>query len=157
VRRDGDVRREPDHHEPHRQREPVHRPPGLAHEEQSDGEERAQRGAPIHRQPERRVEPEPRAGDVADVEREPAERDEHGERPAEAGRDGVGHVLRRAAAHRDDAPDGELGAEVEHDGDEDREAEARPELLREDRGLRQKPGPDGRRRHEERGADERGE
>ena len=51
---------------------PVHGSPGLAHEEQCDRDGGARCRAHLHVDTRERVEPEPGAGNVADVEREAA-------------------------------------------------------------------------------------
>src|SRR5690606_16034367 len=96
------------------------------------------------------------ARDVADVEREAAERDEYGERVAETGEHQVRDVLRPSFGDGDDAPDVELCGDVEQDGDENREAEAGAEPRREDGRLGEETGAHGGRRHEERRTGQRG-
>src|SRR5690606_7887750 len=123
--------------------EAVHGAAGLAHEEDRDRDDAAGGRTEARVDIEQRVRAESGARDVADVEREAAERDEYGERVAETGEHQVRDVLRPSFGDGDDAPDVELCGDVEQDGDENREAEAGAEPRREDGRLGEETGAHG--------------
>ena len=101
------------------------------------------------------VEPEPRAGDVADVEHQPAERHDQRQRVAEARQHPVAEFLRAQSRHADHPPDVELDRDVDQHRDQDRERKRRAELRGELRRLRDEPRADRARRHQEHGTEQR--
>lgn len=124
MRGDGHIRGEHDHHGAHRLREAVHGAARLAREEEPDRDHRARGGAGLHGDSQHRLEAETGARHVADVEGQAADRNQHGEGVPEPRQHPVGDHLGGGAGRDQDAPDGELGAEVDEDGGEHGEAEA---------------------------------
>jgi hypothetical protein len=144
-----------DQHEAEREAESVHGAPGFLHHEEGDRQDRTQRGADGDRDPTDDLQPQACSSDVPHVEGESPQDHEEGEEGAESRDHPIGDRSRALPRRRDHPPDGELRDEIDDDAREDREAEACPETLGEDRGLREEPRPDGRGRHQEGGADQR--
>ena len=133
----------------HALREAIHRPARVLGEEQGDREQGTHAGADLDIHSEERVETEPRSRNVADVECEPSQGDEHGEKMAQAREHLVGNGLGGRPRCHENTPDVELRREIHEHRHEDGEPEARGELVGEDDGLREKARPDGRRSHQE--------
>lgn len=146
---EGHVQGEHDHHEARELGEAVHQAARFLHDEDGDGQHRADDRAGHGVEAEEHVEAHARAGDVADIEGKAAQHDERRHEVAQARQDHVRHILPALAGDADDAPYVELRADVEDDGGEDDEAEARLELFGEYGGLREEARSDGRGRHQE--------
>jgi hypothetical protein len=153
-RRNRHVEGEDDHDEPGQLGELVHRPAGFLHHEDGDGDAGADGRADNRIDAEEDIEAQAGAADVADVEGQAAHDDEQGDEIPQAGQHLIGDILAAQAGHADDAPDIQLRPDVKEHAQEDDEAEARPQLARENRRLGQEARADGTGRHQERGAHE---
>src|SRR5699024_9159050 len=115
--------RDPGDHGDHRDTEDdddaIHGYAGPLAEEDGHGDEGGDCTADLGVDPQHRVDPEGGAPDVPDVEDEPAEDDECRQDVPQPGEDRVGQVLGTQPRDADDAPDVQLHADVDDDGDED--------------------------------------
>jgi hypothetical protein len=89
-----------------------------------------------------------RAADVADVERQPSQRHREGQEITQARQHLVGDVLPAQLGNCDDAPYVQLDDDADDNGSENSEAKRRPHLSRENGGLREEAGADGRGCHQ---------
>ena len=118
-------------------------------EEDADGQQSAQTAAPFRIKPHQRVQTQPGAGNVADVEHQPAEYHQHREQVTTAWNRFVGHICGTHSGQGDDTPDVKLNHEVDQNRRQDTERKCRTHLGRERGGLGDESRSDGRSRHHE--------
>src|SRR5699024_1742495 len=123
-------------------------------QEDADGQDAGDQAAELRVDDQQGVEAEPAAGDVADVEGQPADDDEDRQDDARAGDRGGGQLRGPVGRGGEQAPDMELDGDVDEDRREDREGEGRFHLRGERGRLRDEAGADRRGGHEEDGPDD---
>src|SRR5690606_17485033 len=144
-----DIQGEADHDKSQHQRKTVHRLPGFLRQEEADGDQRADDRPDLGINAEQHVEAEAGSSDVSDIEGQPAQHHQKRQEIAEPRQHLVGDVLGPAFGYGDDAPDVQLGTDVQENGGQNDKPKTGRKLRREYGGLGQKARTDRRGGHQE--------